>query len=99
MPSLGSSVYLITDREQCQGRGLDDIVAAACEAGIRAIQVRERDLDGRALLALTARLVTIAHVRGARVLGNDRIDVAAAAGADGAHLRSDSAPGAVRSGE
>ncbi|MEJ7597792.1 MAG: thiamine phosphate synthase [Kofleriaceae bacterium] len=46
------------------------------------VQVREKDLDGGALLAL----VRAACATGARVLVNDRLDVALAAGADGVHL-------------
>ena len=46
------------------------------------IQVREKDLDGGPLLAL----VRAALATGARVLVNDRVDVALAAGAHGVHL-------------
>ncbi|HZS10912.1 MAG TPA: thiamine phosphate synthase [Nitrospirales bacterium] len=95
MPRIGFSVYLVTDREHTRGRALEDILTEACDAGIRAVQVRERDLDGRALLSLTERVVAIVHDRGGRVLVNDRIDVALAAGADGVHLRANSLPVAV----
>jgi thiamine-phosphate pyrophosphorylase len=46
------------------------------------VQVREKDLDGGPLLAL----VREALATGARVLVNDRVDVALAAGAHGVHL-------------
>jgi thiamine-phosphate pyrophosphorylase len=46
------------------------------------VQVREKDLDGGALLLL----VTAALAAGARVTVNDRLDVALAAGAHGVHL-------------
>jgi thiamine-phosphate pyrophosphorylase len=46
------------------------------------VQVREKDLDGRPLLAL----VCAALATGARVVVNDRLDVALAAGAHGVHL-------------
>ncbi len=86
---------LVTDRQRL-GAGdeavdrLVDLVAAAGRAGIDLIQIRERDLDARALAALAARCVSA--VRGARtqVVVNDRIDVALATGAHGVHLRADS---------
>jgi len=48
------------------------------------VQVRERDLPGRDLVEVVR--ATIARTK-ARVLVNDRIDVAIAAGAAGVHLR------------
>src|SRR5262245_13737147 len=55
-------------------------------AGAALVQVREKDLDGRALLAFARAAVDVAHARGALVLVNDRADVALAAGADGVHV-------------
>lgn len=60
-------------------------------AGIGALQIREKDLDDRALYGL-ARLSRSLLPPGARVLVNGRADIALAAGADGAHLPSDSLP-------
>ena len=54
------------------------------------MQVRERDLDGGPLLRLVQRCVAATRGTRARVLVNDRLDVALAARADGVHLRSDS---------
>jgi thiamine-phosphate pyrophosphorylase len=53
-----------------------------CALGRVAVQVREKDLDGNALLQLVRAAQTFCH----RVLVNDRIDVALAAGAYGVHL-------------
>jgi len=50
------------------------------------VQVREKDLGGAALLALVRAAIAAARPFGARVVVNDRIDVALAAGADGVHL-------------
>jgi thiamine-phosphate pyrophosphorylase len=85
--------HFVTDRRRF---GLDAaaLVGAATRAlqrGASVIQVRERDLDDAALAALVGRIV--GAVRGsARVLVNDRADIAMAAGADGVHLRGDSPP-------
>lgn len=78
-------LYAITDR-RLMG---DDPVARlerAFVAGLRWVQVREKDLSPRALAALVARIVEAARPLAARVMVNDRADVAAATGADGVHL-------------
>jgi thiamine-phosphate pyrophosphorylase len=55
------------------------------------VQVREKDLDGGPLL----QLVRAALATGARVIVNDRIDVALAAGAHGVHLPERGLPVAI----
>ena len=55
-------------------------------AGVDYVQVREKDLAGRALLELTRAAVAVCGK--ARVLVNGRADVALAAGAAGVHLPS-----------
>jgi len=59
---------------------------------VDAIQVRERDLPDRDLVALVRRIGQACAGTPARVLVNDRADVAVAAGAAGVHLRSDAPP-------
>src|SRR5204862_3337829 len=55
-------------------------------------QIRERGLDASVLSALVSEAVTLARGSAARVLVNDRLDVALACGAHGVHLRADSIP-------
>ena len=62
-----------------------ELVRRAAAAGVDLIQVRERDLPARELLSLTERIVAASKSAGARVLVNDRADVAVASGA-GVHL-------------
>ena len=76
-------------------------VAAAVRGGVDWIQLRERTLDGAALLALADAIRAAARAaaggRPLRVLVNRRLDVALAAGADGVHLGHDAvAPGIAR---
>jgi len=84
-------VYLITDRRATDGRDLVDAVSRALDgagdhASSVAVQVREKDLDARSLLALTRALRSVTARHGSRLFVNDRVDVALAAGADGVHL-------------
>jgi thiamine-phosphate diphosphorylase len=84
---------MITDRHRTGGADvLVQRVAAAARAGVHLVQVRERDLDAAALLALVRRCVDAVRATPARVLVNDRLDVALAGGAHGVHLRADSMP-------
>lgn len=71
----------ITDR-RLMGPDARAFGAAIAKASADLVQVREKDLDGGPLLAL----VRAAIAAGARVVVNDRVDVALAAGAYGVHL-------------
>ena len=80
--------YYITDRHGCPNL-LDCITHAAVE-GVELIQVREKDLNARDLLALVRAAVAAVSTRPTRVLVNGRADIALAAGANGVHLPSHS---------
>jgi len=80
------SLYLITDRHQTGDKPLTDVVQAALQGGVRAVQLREKDLDDDALYDLAVHLRSLTHEYGARLLINTRIDICQAAGADGVHL-------------
>lgn len=94
-------ICMITDRRRYGPHWEDalvDRVAAAARAGVHLIQVRERDLDGGPLTRLVTRCVDAARGTRARILVNDRVDVALAAGAHGVHLPGEALPAArVRS--
>ena len=74
---------------------LPALVEASVAAGVDWVQVRERALEGSALLSLCDRVSDAARRAAARrgvsvrVLVNRRVDVALAAGADGVHLGGD----------
>lgn len=71
-------------------------VAAAVDAGIDLVHVRERDLPAGALAELVGECVVLAARSSTTVVVNDRVDVALASSA-GVHLRGDSiAPATVR---
>lgn len=90
-------LYLITDRHQCAGRPLVEALRAACEAGVRAVQLREKDLSPREVFELAEEVQAVLRPGGARLFINDRADVARAAGAAGVHLPENGLPvGAAR---
>lgn len=65
---------------------------AVAEAGVDLIQLREKDLAPRELLGLAKSAVEACRGSRARIVVNDRLDVAIAAGAHGVHLGGMSAP-------
>ena len=89
------NVYLITDRRQAPGDDIVQVVAGALDGGIRAVQLREKDLPGKELYRLADRMRKLTAGYGARLLVNDRVDVAMAVGADGVHLGGSSIPASV----
>jgi len=89
-------LMLVTDRKQAGSRPLTEIVDAAIEGGVNAVQLRDKDLPPGDLLALARQLRGVCGTR-ALLIVNDRVDVALLSGADGVQLGETSLPvGAVR---
>ena len=86
------SLYLITDRHQTGGRPLLEVIEAALSGGVRAIQLREKDLPTAELYDLAWELRGLTSRYDAQLLINERIDVALAVEADGVHLGINSLP-------
>jgi len=89
-------LYYITDRRQIKSRTLEACLTGAITAGVDWVQIREKDLPARSLLALTEAALEQARRQGqTRVMVNDRLDVALAAQAHGVHLGVRSMPANV----
>jgi thiamine-phosphate pyrophosphorylase len=89
----------IVDVETCAARGLAplDVVRAFLDGGATFLQLRAKHLGSGAFLDLAHAATALAHASGARLIVNDRADVAALAGADGVHVgQDDLAPADVR---
>ena len=79
-------VYLITDRSCCGSRPVDEVVGAAIEGGATLVQLRDKNVDARPMLALGRRLLELLRPVGIGLIVNDRIDVAQVLDADGVHI-------------
>lgn len=79
-------LYVVLDRELSVGRDLVTVARAALAGGAGCIQVRGKDWPGRELYELAATLRPLTAAARALLIVNDRVDIALAAGADGAHI-------------
>ncbi|HEY2106922.1 MAG TPA: thiamine phosphate synthase [Candidatus Binataceae bacterium] len=96
MRQVNFKLYLITDRKLAGELGLVPVVETALQAVAElapqppiAVQLREKDLEGRPLMQLAIELGQVCRRYKVPLLVNGRVDVALAAGADGVHLPAD----------
>lgn len=92
MPPVNFRLLLVTDRHQTEGRSLVAAVADALDAGIPALQLRERDLPTRELCTLAREIDALTRPRRVPLLINDRVDLALALDLTGVHLRANGLP-------
>jgi thiamine-phosphate pyrophosphorylase len=79
-------IHCITDLDGTPAESDLALLAAVGRVGVDAVQVRAKHLTDRELVDLTRDVVRRVRRLGARVIVNDRVDVALATGADGVHL-------------
>lgn len=94
-----SRLYAILDTDLLEARGLAplDVCDVWLTGGIRLIQLRAKGMASGAMLTLAEALLVRARAAGARLIINDRADIAAMCGADGVHVgQDDLAPAEVR---
>jgi thiamine-phosphate pyrophosphorylase len=90
--SVGERLYVVTDRRLGDLPGLVARALAGVPRGSALVQLREKDLEGRPLFELATALRRVTALQGARLLVNDRLDVALACDADGVHLPENGLP-------
>ena len=78
--------YLVTQASLSAGRSTAEIVEAAIEGGVDAVQLREKGTDLQTRYELGRELRDLTTEAGVDLLVNDRVDLAHAVGADGVHL-------------
>jgi thiamine-phosphate pyrophosphorylase len=92
-PGTKPILCYVTDRRAVPpGRTLLEAIRNAAGAGVDWIQIREKDLETSPLIVLVRDAIDAARGTNARILVNDRLDVALAAGAAGVHLGEMSLP-------
>jgi thiamine-phosphate pyrophosphorylase len=80
------SLYLVTDRKLAGAVAIEDAVAAAIRGGCTIVQLREKDVSSLEFLELALRVKAVADSFGIPLIINDRVDIALAADASGAHV-------------
>ena len=87
-------LYAILDTGLCRERGLAPLAVldAFLAGGATLLQLRDKSPSSAARLALADAAVARAHAAGARIIVNDRADVARLSGADGVHVGQDDLP-------
>ncbi len=81
-------LYAITDC-QLSNCSHEEITRRLLDGGARLIQLRDKDASARELLDQARACVKLTREAGARLIINDRVDVALTADADGVHLGQD----------
>ncbi|HZN42585.1 MAG TPA: thiamine phosphate synthase [Actinomycetota bacterium] len=89
-------VYVVTSGTVDPRRTHEDIVEAAIEGGATAVQLRAPELRDEELAALVPALADRCRRAGIPLVVNDRVDVAVASGASGAHVGQDEDAGTAR---
>lgn len=79
-------LYVITDRHRCAPTGLLTVISELLDAGVRAIQLREKDLDSPALYQLAKPIAERCRRHDAALFINGNVKVALDVGAAGVHL-------------
>lgn len=76
----------------CQERDYVELTRLAVENGASLIQLREKEGECRQLVEIASRMGRVCHEHGALFIVNDRVDIAAACGADGVHIGQEDLP-------
>ncbi len=84
--ALCFKLYVITDRQLCAPRTLYDTIHDLLDAGVSAVQLREKDLIDAEYIKLAEPLCKLCHSYSAQLFINSRIKIATEIGADGLHL-------------
>ncbi len=87
-----ADLYVVITEALCRGRSALEVLAMALAAGVRLIQLREKEMTGRQLYERALAFRRETEAAGALLIINDRLDIALAVGADGVHLGQEDLP-------
>lgn len=85
-------LYLIVDSQSCQHHSIEYTVEQAILGGVNYVQLREKNLATKDILAIGRRLKPLLKRHQIPFIINDRVDIAQALDADGVHLGQDDMP-------
>jgi thiamine-phosphate pyrophosphorylase len=91
-PPIDFNLYLITGRAETLGRDLACVVEEALCGGVGAVQLRDKGASSKELYKMASELRQITSRHGAKLIINDRVDIATAVDADGVHIGAESLP-------
>ena len=80
------NLYVITNRHLCLPKPLHTVISEILDAGVKAIQLREKDLDDVALYKLAQPISKLCKTNNANLFINTNVQVAIDVGAVGVHL-------------
>lgn len=89
------SLYLVTDRQLMSTETLEEAVEQALLGGCRLIQLREKTATSREFYELACSIKKLTNRYQAKLIINDRIDIALAIDADGVHVGQNDLPGSL----
>ena len=80
------TLYLITDRTLSRGRSTVDVVRAALAGGVDVVQLRDKEAEAAAIVDEGLRVHELTARYQVPLIVNDRVDIALAIEAEGAHV-------------
>ena len=83
---INFKLYAITDRHRCAPTPLADVVSELLDAGVTALQLREKDLSKTELIKLAQPIAELCHNYEAKLFINTHTSIARGIGAAGIHL-------------
>ena len=81
-----TDLYVVVTESFCAGRNPLDVLDQCLSAGVRLVQLREKELETGDLFRRAAAFRDRTRAANALLIVDDRVDIALAAGADGVHL-------------
>ena len=87
-----NGLHVLMDTKSRFGRSPAELAGWVIDAGVDVIQLRDKEASTAKLLETAISLLAVTRRRGALMIVNDRVDVAAASGADGVHLGEEDMP-------
>jgi len=85
-------LYLVTDRQLCGKKSLEDMILQAAKGGVSYVQLREKEISTHYFLEEAITIKRLLKPYKIPLIINDRVDVAMASGADGVHIGQEDMP-------